>query len=321
METPVKFLNRKGDNLFGMLFCPEPSQTAKVMILMCVSSIKHRIGPSRLYTLLARALCQAGYHVMCFDPAGIGDSEGALDEKSLTEHHLDIQHGKFREDIEDAVGFCLNHAPTDRLILCGLCGGAISAIIAGAGDDRVDSLILLAVPVLLDRVGKHERSQEHAACGIKHRADETPTVIRKAITLISLVKVRWKLRASGLTRTLSALRAKCTMLLPSHRGERSGGHVRASSHPRFNHLFLHSFFRFTRGGRKILFVLPEYDLASWMFRSEFQQKVLSEEEDAYRSTVDVCTIEGAQHSFAGQTIQLKLFEAITAWLTRHHPVR
>jgi hypothetical protein len=57
-----------------------------------------------------------------------------------------------------------------------------------------------------------------------------------------------------------------------------------------------------------------------MFRSEFQQKVLSEE-NPYRSTVDVCMIEAANHSFAGQTSQLKLLEVITAWLTSHHPVR
>jgi pimeloyl-ACP methyl ester carboxylesterase len=37
-----------------------------------------------------------------------------------------------------------------RFILAGLCGGAITGLLAGANDDRVDSLIGLGLPVILD---------------------------------------------------------------------------------------------------------------------------------------------------------------------------
>lgn len=321
METPVKFMNRRGHYLFGMLFKPDNGHPPEVGILMCVSSIKHRIGPCRLYTLLARALCLQGYQVMCFDPAGVGDSEGSLDKKSLAEQHLDIQKGKFREDIQDAIGFCLDHGATERLILFGLCGGAVSAIIAGASDLRVNGLILLAVPVLLERVATQEASSRQGGLGMKLRPTrEAPAILRKATTFLSLIKVRCRLNAREVLGRFTRFGGRCRLAVPAGRAGESGEALTVSSHPRFNHLFLHAFYGFASAGKRILFVLPENDLSSWIFKSEFQQSVLTEG-SPYRSAVDVHMVLGANHNFAGRSSQQKVLDVITPWLARHTPAK
>jgi len=126
MEQPVTFTNRYGSRLFGMLYSPDRPVAQRVGVLVSVNAIKYRAGTFRLHVLLARKFCELGYYVLTFDPAGIGDSEGTFDCKLLSEHYHDIQIGKYSEDLTDATNYFFAEAKIDRMVLFGLCGGAIA---------------------------------------------------------------------------------------------------------------------------------------------------------------------------------------------------
>src|SRR5262245_9826865 len=159
IEQPITFVNRNGCRLFGMLYRPSASGDRRVGVLISVNAIKYRLGTFRLHVLLARKLCELGYTVFSFDPEGIGDSEGEFDYKLLSEHYFDIQTGKYNQDLADAIDFFAQTAQLDSLLLCGLCGGAISVLMEGGADKRVQGLILLNIPVLVEdlkRQGKED---------------------------------------------------------------------------------------------------------------------------------------------------------------------
>src|SRR5262245_61637920 len=140
-----------------MVYEPAADTARGVGIIISVNAIKYRLGTFRLHTLLARRLCALGYSVLCFDPEGIGDSEGEFEHKLLTEHYYDIQTGKYDHDLSDAIGFFLTQRPGDKVVLLGLCGGAISILKEAADDARVSGLIMLNIPVLvedLERAGR-----------------------------------------------------------------------------------------------------------------------------------------------------------------------
>ena len=85
MEEAVTFENKKGEKIFGIVHIPDltPFGEKKVGINLLDPGIKYRVAPNRLNIKLARRLCQNGYYVLRFDPAGIGDSEGELPQNVL----------------------------------------------------------------------------------------------------------------------------------------------------------------------------------------------------------------------------------------------
>ena len=97
---------------------------------------------------MARKLNEMGYYIMTFDPSGIGDSEGAFEEKLVIEHNFDIEMGRHSEDTEDAVKYFLEKFQLEEVVIYGLCGGAISGLFASQSMPNVTGLILLGIPVL-----------------------------------------------------------------------------------------------------------------------------------------------------------------------------
>lgn len=124
-----------GGRLVGVLTQPSDGPPRETAILLLNAGVVHHVGPQRLWVTLARRLAQAGFTVLRFDHAGIGDSphrdEGLpWDESSLA-------------DVTDALGWIEQSTRCRRFALLGLCAGTLTAFRAAQREPRVDALVLL----------------------------------------------------------------------------------------------------------------------------------------------------------------------------------
>ena len=144
MEQAVAFSCGR-EPVFGIVHTP-PRTTeprSKVGVVFCSAGVRSRLGPCRLYTRFARRLCRAGYHVLRYDPPGIGDSPGDL--ANVLEYRKRVM--ECTENNVDAVNFLKSTTGVERIGLVGQCAGAYSAIMAGAAESSVALLILAGLPV------------------------------------------------------------------------------------------------------------------------------------------------------------------------------
>jgi len=146
---PITFVNQKGLKLFGMLHTP-PQPPRDVGIIILSPGIKSRVAPHRLYLKMAKRFCEMGFCVLRFDPEGIGDSEGEIEEVMAADFYATVQVGRYVDDTLSAMDWMEKEYGTERFILAGLCGGAITALHAGARDMRVEQVIGLGMPVSLN---------------------------------------------------------------------------------------------------------------------------------------------------------------------------
>jgi pimeloyl-ACP methyl ester carboxylesterase len=149
----VTFPNRDGLRLFGIVHLPESERRNPVPVILLSPGVKSRVAPHRLYVKLARHLAGLGYLVLRFDFAGLGDSEGELHEAWAADFYGTVQKGRYVDDTRAAMDWMQRTYGASKFILAGLCGGAITGLLAGAHDARVDALVALGLPVLLDGKG------------------------------------------------------------------------------------------------------------------------------------------------------------------------
>lgn len=93
------------------------------------SGILHRVGASRLYVNIARALAEDGIRTLRFDFSGIGDSEVRKDALSIEERFV-VETRESMDHLQTVLG-------VDRFIVGGLCSGADGAFWAGLADERI----------------------------------------------------------------------------------------------------------------------------------------------------------------------------------------
>ncbi len=91
---PVFFDNRNKLRLFGILHRPEGAGK-DVCIIILSPGIKSRVAPHRLYIKMAESFCEMGYCVLRFDPHGIGDSEGEIEERMSADFYGSVQVGSW----------------------------------------------------------------------------------------------------------------------------------------------------------------------------------------------------------------------------------
>ena len=111
---------------------PEPGRPVFVILN---AGIIHRVGPSRMSVLLARALAGAGYTALRFDLSGLGDSDSRPDSLAPLDAAV--------ADVRDALDWLQSARKAERFVLVGLCSGANNALIYGGTDPRVTGLVLL----------------------------------------------------------------------------------------------------------------------------------------------------------------------------------
>jgi len=147
---PVTFPNKAGHRLFGMFHRPANPSASGVAIILLSPGVKMRVAPHRLYINMAERFVALGYPVLRFDFYGLGDSEGEVQEEYLADLYGAIQVGRYVEDTIVAMDWMQHTYGVSRFIVSGLCGGAITGLLAAVRDERIVGLLGLAIPVILD---------------------------------------------------------------------------------------------------------------------------------------------------------------------------
>ncbi|MEW8034623.1 MAG: alpha/beta hydrolase [Candidatus Thiodiazotropha sp.] len=149
VETET-FKNRNGELLFVITHVPNQVEQKDAVILLLSPGVKMRVAPHRLYNKMADEFVNQGYVVARFDFSGLGDSEGEIEEDLLADFYNTVQFGRYVNDTVDAMDWAERKYKKNRFILAGLCGGAITGLLAGQVDERVEALLSLNIPVILD---------------------------------------------------------------------------------------------------------------------------------------------------------------------------
>lgn len=105
----------------------EPNRNTAVILLN--AGVVHRAGPYRIFVDLARRLAKEGFPVFRFDQSGVGDSGIRAGVSDL--------ETRIVSDIRDAADFFLSLTRRSRLVVMGLCSGAVNAHLAAVRDERI----------------------------------------------------------------------------------------------------------------------------------------------------------------------------------------
>lgn len=132
IETPAGLMR-------GMSHSPSlPNGKPPVVVVHGYFSA-NRVGPARLYLLIARALAQAGFTVYRADFVGVGDSDGHFEDVTLDSH---------LRDLRCLIDFVLQANSTNSLTLIGHSFGANLGMLFAQSMTAVSRLVLLAPEVV-----------------------------------------------------------------------------------------------------------------------------------------------------------------------------
>jgi pimeloyl-ACP methyl ester carboxylesterase len=147
LVTRRAFTLAAGDGSEIVCTAHEPAGAARSTIVIAPSGPLPRAGPFRSMTRLADHLCEAGHRVVRADLRGFGEAGADVPEATIHEHYRSIERGLHVDDLR-AVLDALDDdgAP---LVLFGSCGGAVTAVRAAEGEERVQAVAAYALPVVL----------------------------------------------------------------------------------------------------------------------------------------------------------------------------
>jgi alpha-beta hydrolase superfamily lysophospholipase len=110
-------------NLFGILSEPAANADQDLpTIVLTNGGAAHRVGPNRLYVMLARRLAAAGFRCLRMDVCGLGDSIAAEGQREN-----DTYAATAFRDVQLALRYLQANLGVRRVVLMGLCSGAYVA--------------------------------------------------------------------------------------------------------------------------------------------------------------------------------------------------
>jgi pimeloyl-ACP methyl ester carboxylesterase len=307
-QTPVVFRNRKGLRLYGILHTPHGRQPGDLAVVLLSPGVKMRVGPQRLYLPMTKRFLSLGLSVLRLDFHGLGDSDGALPEEQLRDVYNHIEVGRFVEDTIDALNWLQQTHGCRRFLLSGLCGGAITGLLAGQRDARVAGLIGLGItPVLASRAADASKyvtvGQLEAFQKMYIRRLLAPQAWFRLLTfqtdnrLIGRMIAHW-------TRKLLRRAPPPPAATPPPEGDNS------------NPLFPPAFFRMLSTRRPMLLVFGGADRLHWEYEEKFASRYKAQLAEM-PPLVDVHVVDQANHTLSFREWQDEMLEVSTRWLNTH----
>ncbi|MEZ5287559.1 MAG: hypothetical protein R2712_22705 [Vicinamibacterales bacterium] len=306
-QTPLTFLNRKGQRLFGVLHTPGGPPRRDLMVLLLSPGVKMRVGPERLYLQMTRMLLALGLSVFRFDFHGLGDSEGVLSEELLRDVYNHIEVGRYVEDTIDAMNWVQRTYGSTRFILSGLCGGAITGLLAGDADIRVAGLLALGItPVLAARTADTSRymtvGQLEAQQQIYLRRLANPQAWLRLLTFRADNRLIGKMLAHWARRLFRP--APPAPVQPPPEGDNA------------NPLFPPAFFKMLSERRPMLLIFGGSDRLQF----EYEEKFVARHRERLQRMpplVDVHVIDAANHVLSLREWQEEMLRVSEQWVRRH----
>lgn len=301
-RRPVTFANAAGETLFGIFHEPGTG-AAGVGVVLLSPGVKSRVAPHRLYNKLTERLLRRGYSVLRFDFSGLGDSEGLVRETLMADLYRSIQLGRYVDDTLAAIEWMRVHGGASRVILGGLCGGALTGLLTAPQCAQVEGLFGLGMPVILDgsAVDKVATMSEGQRQGVRKKYLGKVLNLQawwRVLTLKSDFRLLWH-SIVGRKRSLQ------------HRAGDGLAVLGETGNPRFGPAMRDLLER----GRPLLLVFSGADRLHWEYQEKFATPHAAEL--ARYSTVDVVVIEKANHVLTLPEWQEEFFAHCDRWLTEH----
>ncbi len=294
MERITEFQNRKGLKLTGILHVPD-NTSISTGILFVHAGVQGRHGNTNQYVLYAREYCKMGFPCLRFDPYGLGDSEGAIESMEMRDFYGSIQTGRYVEDTIAAAEH-FKSLGVKKIILFGLCGGAITSLLAASFLQDISRMILMSIPTMLDssktdyglRIPK-EIAQRHMSIYLKKMIN--PRYLLRFLFLKSNYK-----------EIFSYIKAFVRRNPSDDRGKDDGG-----KNVMVNQYFMESY-NATRNRSQILWVFGDNDSFWYDFKRAFYGK-------NYMGSGDrLVLIKGANHMFSLIEWQTQILAKTKEWL-------
>jgi pimeloyl-ACP methyl ester carboxylesterase len=294
----------EGCRLFGSLHRPSGPASSLGVILLNQGPID-RGGSHRIYHRWVQRLTALGVTVLRFDARGVGESEGqwAPDDESVTvaEVYGRVQQGIWKPDALAAIKFMVTDPAgprVQRVILGGMCGGAVTALLAGAGHKAVAGVVAIGMPLT-------------SATATHSIADLPNTVINEEAALYGRKLFRLEPWLRFLTmktdyRTLAHVAAARVRRLLDRRDPNAplGDDDKVNS-PLFDAIKLAG-----QSRQPVLIVYGENDFL-W---HEFQEQIQRVGDDPRQRPFTLVTIPTANHTLTEEPWQLSMFQAVVEWL-------
>ena len=322
-HTPVTFASRDGVRLFAMLSMPA-APTSRPAIVLLPAGIKMRVGPQRLYKAMADRFVALGHPVLRVDTHGLGDSEGEITERKMPDLFGTIQLGRYVGDTRAAMDWLQATHGITRFIAAGLCGGAITALLAADEDPRVVGLLGLGMPVILDgsEIEYWRYLTTEQLKGTRHRYLSKfkiwePRVWRSWWRFVTLQSHYSLIGQSVLMRKHKA--APRTEAAPAGdapvAGPAAAPPAEAAPADNTNPRFAPAFLKVLAAGRPILLVFGGADRLRWEFDEKFVARHRAQLE-AHPSGYELVVTPEANHIFSLGAWQRHMLEHATTWLGR-----
>ena len=308
-QHAVSFENPDGHRLVGVLHEPLDSLRGDIGIILLSPGVKNRVAPHRLYNKMAAAYVALGFWVLRFDFYGLGDSEGEIREPMLADLYGSIQMGRYVKDTRCAVDWMRRRCGVTHVVLGGLCGGAITGVLAGAGQDAVAGILGLGLPVILDgsSVDKIRNMTTHQLVRVRQRYLGKLLAPSAWIRLLTL-RTDFRLLARALTKRGE----------PKAAGAPAGQSGPPAAGSNANPHFPPAFLRILSDRRPVLLLFSGAD----RLYGEFQEKFLEsyrERLSAHGDVLDIMVVDQANHVFTFQAWQDQMLHRTCAWLLERFP--
>jgi uncharacterized protein len=307
-EEIISIKNGKGETMYGVLHNPENANGA--LVVMFNIGLHYRVCHSRLFVRQARGLQKDGFWVLRFDSSRIGYSQGEMPIGRAMDSFDAIQTGLFVDDGLVFIKQMRERLNPRKIFFTGLCGGALTAIIAAAADKNIDGVVFIAGPVTVTSP-EHELSTLHP-----FQADILTSGYLKRV----LSPSAWVRFFSGKTSYGELYKSFKTKLGGKFARKRKVVDEAGDLMPqeenkgeKFNRVFHQSFDTLAHAGKHILFLMPELDRATYDFDAIFAKNVMRHY-TAYKDFLSVTRVPKANHTFSTPVSTRLLFEATREWL-------
>lgn len=317
-SVPVSFLNPSGNRLAGILHVPDRNHAPSTAIIILSPGIKSRVAPHRLYVKMARNFCNQGFQVLRFDYYGLGDSEGELDERFVADLYGSIQVGRYVQDTIAAMDFLEKAHGVQRFVLTGLCGGAITGLLAMERDQRVDSLLGLGIPVILDSRNALKDKYKYLTTNELNRFRQK--YVRKLLSpkswfRVLMLRSDFRVMAKSVFGpVLASIKRRFAKPAPEKTVESDPPADQAQN---TNPYFAGAMRSVLSSGRKVVLLFGETDRLYWEFEAKYYKREAAGIV-GLPGRFELRLIPGARHILEERDHQEEAFRQIGAWLEREY---
>jgi uncharacterized protein len=303
----VSFPNKAGQTLFGTLHSPDQTNDSRPVVVLLSPGVKMRVGPGRLYVPLTDMLCDEGFRVLRFDFYGLGDSEGELTEKLLPDVYNHIEVGRYVDDTLAAMQWLRTAHGVKRFVLGGLCGGAITALLAAERDPSVEGLLSLGMTVTLASnaatPGKYMTAVQLEGRRKQYlRKLLSPTAWFRLLTFRSDYSVIWHSTVRKFLKK-SPAKAAPAAAAPEQRGNA-------------NPMFPPAYFKFLERGGKAFMLFSGKDRLQSEYEEKFAQP-FAVRLAPFEVQIDKHIVAEANHVLALHEWQREMVDASRAWTRKY----